>query len=47
MIFVIDMLNHVQVYVGMSLREALLATKDYKSFMGISNESIQVEVVYK
>jgi hypothetical protein len=46
-IFVIDMLNHVQVYVGMSTREALIATKDYMSFMGISDESIQEEVVYK
>ena len=47
MIFVIDMLNHVHVYVGMSMQEAMNAKNDYMSFMGISGESIQMEVVYK
>lgn len=45
MIFVIDMLNHVHVYVGMSMLEAVNAKDDYMSFMGISGESIQMEVV--
>ena len=47
MIFVIDMLNHVHVYEGMNMMEATNATKDYMSFMGISEESIQIEVIYK
>lgn len=47
MIYVIDMLNHVHVYVGMSTREAVNAKNDYMSFMGISDESIQMEVIYK
>ena len=47
MIFVTDMLNHVQVYVGASMFEAMTAQNDYMSFMGISNESIQMEVIFK
>lgn len=47
MIFVIDMLNRVHVYVGMSMRDAMNAKNDYMSFMGISGESIQMEVIYK
>ena len=47
MIFVIDKLNHVQVYAGMSMLEAMTSQNDYMSFMGISEESIQMEVVYK
>lgn len=47
MIFVIDTLNHLQVYVGMSMQEAMIAKNDYMSFMGISDESIQMEVIYK
>lgn len=45
MIYVIDMLNHVHVYTGMSMQEAMNAKNDYMSFMGISNESIQMEVL--
>lgn len=47
MIYVIDMLNHVHVYEGMNMFDALRAKKDYMSFMGISDESIQMEVIYK
>lgn len=47
MIFVIDMLNRVHVYEGMSMMDAVNAKNDYMSFMGISDESIQMEVVYK
>ena len=47
MIFVIDTLNHVHVYEGMNMMEALNAKNDYMSFMGISDESIQMEVIYK
>ena len=46
MIFVIDMLNHVHVYMGMSMQEAMNAKNDYMSFMGISDESIQIEVLF-
>lgn len=45
MIFVIDMLNRVHVYEGMSMSDALDAKNDYMSFMGISDVSIQFEVV--
>lgn len=45
MIYVIDMLNHVHVYEGMSMQEAMTAKNDYMSFMGISDESIQMEVI--
>lgn len=45
MIYVIDMLNHVHVYMGMSMQEAMNAKNDYMSFMGISDESIQLEVL--
>lgn len=47
MIFVIDMLNHVHVYEGMNMMEALNAKNDYMSFMGISDDSVQMEVIYK
>lgn len=47
MIYVIDMLNHVHVYEGMNMMEATNAKNDYMSFMGISGESIQIEVIYK
>lgn len=47
MIFVIDMLNRVQVYEGTSMAEALDAKNDYMTFMGISGKSIQMEVIYK
>ena len=47
MIFVIDMLNRVHVYMGMSMQEAMNAQNDYMSFMGISADSIQIEVIYK
>ena len=47
MIFVIDTLNHVHVYEGMNMMEATIAKKDYMSFMGISDDSIQIEVIYK
>lgn len=47
MIFVTDMLNQVQVYVGVSMLEAMTAQNDYISFMGISDDSIQIEVIYK
>lgn len=47
MIYVIDMLNNVHVYVGMSMMEAITAKNDYMSFMGISDESIQMEVISK
>ena len=47
MIFVIDMLNHVHVYEGMNMMEAMNAKNDYMSFMGISDESIQMEVIFK
>lgn len=47
MIFVIDILNRVHVYAGMSMLEAVNAKNDYMSFMGISDESIQMEVIYK
>ena len=47
MIFVIDTLNHVHVYEGMNMMEATNAKNDYMSFMGISEESIQMEVIYK
>lgn len=46
MICVIDMLNHVHVYVGMNMQEAVNAKNDYMSFMGISDESIQIEVIF-
>ena len=46
MIFVIDMLNHVQVYAGASMLEAMTAQNDYMCFMGISDESIQMEMIY-
>ena len=46
MIFVIDMLNRVHVYEGMSMPDALDAKNDYMSFMGISDETIQFEVLY-
>lgn len=47
MIYVIDMLNHVQVYLGASMTEALNAKNDYMSFMGISDDAIQMELIYK
>lgn len=47
MIFVIDMLNHVHVYDGMNMTEAMNAKNDYMSFMGISEDSVQMEVIYK
>ena len=47
MIFVIDTLNHVHVYEGMNMMEAMNAKNDYMSFMGISDESIQIEVISK
>lgn len=47
MIFVTDMLNHVHVYEGMNMLEAMNAKNDYMSFMGISDETIQMEVIYK
>lgn len=47
MIYVIDMLNHVHVYEGMNMMEALNAKNDYMSFMGISDDSVQTEVIYK
>lgn len=47
MIYVIDMLNHVHVYEGVNMMEALNAKNDYMSFMGISDESIQMEEIYK
>lgn len=47
MIYVIDILNHVHVYKGMDMMEATKAKNDYMSFMGISGESIQMEVIYK
>lgn len=47
MIFVIDTLNHVHVYAGMNMMEAMNAKNDYMSFMGISDESIQMEVISK
>lgn len=47
MIFVIDMLNHVQVYAGASMLEARTAQNEYMSFMGISEETILMEVIYK
>ena len=47
MIYVIDVLNHVHVYVGMSMMEAMIAKNDYMYFMGISDESIQMEVISK
>lgn len=47
MIYVIDMLNHVHVYEGMNMMEATNAKNDYMSFMGISYDSIQIEVIYK
>jgi len=40
MIFVIDMLNRVHVYEGVSMPDALDAKNDY-----ISDESIQFEVI--
>lgn len=46
MIYLIDMLNHVHVYEGMNMTEAINAKNDYMSFMGISDESIQMEVIY-
>ena len=47
MIYVIDMLNHVHVYEDMNMIEATNAKNDYMSFMGISDDSIQIEVIYK
>lgn len=47
MIYVIDMLNRVHVYEGINMMEAMDAKNDYMSFMGISDESIQMEVIYK
>ena len=47
MIYIIDTLNHVHVYEGMNMMEATNAKNDYMSFMGISDESIQIEVIYK
>lgn len=47
MIYAIDMLNHVHVYEGMNMMEAMTAQNDYMSFMGISEESIQIEVIRK
>ena len=47
MIFVIDTLNHVHVYEGTNMMEATNAKNDYMSFMGISDYSIQIEVIYK
>lgn len=47
MIFVIDLLNHVHVYEGMNMTEAMNAKNDYMSFMGISEDSVQMEVIYK
>lgn len=47
MIYVIDMLNNVHVYEGMNMMEAMNAKNDYMSFMGISDDSIQIEVIYK
>lgn len=46
MIFVIDMLNHLQVYVGMDMSDAVRAQNEYMSFMGITDESILMEVIY-
>lgn len=45
MIYVIDMLNHVHVYEGMNMMEATNAKTDYISFMGISDDSVQIEVI--
>lgn len=47
MIFVIDMLNRVHVYEGVNMMEAINAKADYISFMGISDDSVQMEVIYK
>ena len=47
MIYVIDMLNRVHVYEGMNMMDATNAKNDYMSFMVISDESIQIEVIYK
>ncbi len=47
MIYVIDMLNHLQVYVGMDMSDAVRAQNEYMSFMGISDKSLQIEVIYK
>ena len=47
MIYVIDMLNHLQVYVGMDMSDAVRAQNEYMSFMGISDDSLQIEVIYK
>lgn len=45
MIFVIDMLNHLQVYVGADMSDAVRAQNEYMSFMGITDDSILIEVV--
>lgn len=47
MIYVIDMLNRVHVYEGMNMTEAMNAKNDYMSFMGISEDSVQMEVIFK
>lgn len=47
MIFVIDMLNHLQVYVGADMSDAVRAQNEYMSFMGITDETILMEVIYK
>lgn len=47
LIFVIDMLNHLQVYVGMDMSDAVRAQNEYMSFMGITDDSIVMEVIYK
>lgn len=47
LIFVFDMLNHLQVYVGMDMSDAVRAQNEYMSFMGITDDSILMEVIYK
>lgn len=45
LIFVIDMLNHLQVYVGMDMSDAVRAKNEYMSFMGITDDSILMEAI--
>lgn len=45
MIFVIDMLNRVHVYEGVNMSDAVRAQNEYMSIMGITDESILMELI--
>ena len=47
MIFVIDMLNQMRVYIGNNMQEALEAKQEYMSFFGLIEDTCQIEVIMK